>query len=113
MLSCIILLPTSGHRQVIGSPSEEELGFITSEKAKRYIRSLPKSERVNFHQLWPNVNPTVRCGSWRTRVRACVCKACPTCLHARSEWWHGPVAWRLFRPTAAGMCTCHMWGAQP
>jgi mitogen-activated protein kinase 6 len=28
--------------QTIGSPSDDELGFITSEKAKRYIRSLPK-----------------------------------------------------------------------
>ncbi|KAG2425741.1 hypothetical protein HYH02_014957 [Chlamydomonas schloesseri] len=41
--------------KVIGSPSEEELGFITSEKAKRYIRSLPRSERVDFGQLWPHV----------------------------------------------------------
>lgn len=39
--------------KVIGSPSDDELGFITSEKAKRYIRSLPRNERVNFAQLWP------------------------------------------------------------
>ncbi len=45
---------------MIGSPSEEELGFITSEKAKRYIRSLPRSERVDFSQLWPHVTKPVR-----------------------------------------------------
>jgi mitogen-activated protein kinase 6 len=48
--------------QIIGSPSEEELGFITSDKAKRYIRSLPKSERVNFAELWPQANKHVGLG---------------------------------------------------
>ncbi|GLC63120.1 Mitogen-activated protein kinase 4b [Pleodorina starrii] len=42
--------------RIIGSPSEEELQFITSDKAKRYIRSLPRSERVDFAQLWPQAN---------------------------------------------------------
>mmetsp|Transcript_33546 Transcript_33546/g.74268 ORF Transcript_33546/g.74268 Transcript_33546/m.74268 type:complete len:384 (+) Transcript_33546:237-1388(+) len=42
--------------KVIGSPQESELGFITSEKAKRYIRSLPKNERVDFSKLWPHAN---------------------------------------------------------
>lgn len=45
--------------QIIGSPSEDELGFITSEKAKRYIRSLPRSERVDFSLLWPQVQKLV------------------------------------------------------
>lgn len=42
--------------KVIGSPSDDELGFITSEKAKRYIRSLPRNERMDFQRLWPQAN---------------------------------------------------------
>lgn len=42
--------------KVIGSPLEEELHFISSEKARRYIRSLPHSERVDFSRVYPNVN---------------------------------------------------------
>ncbi len=41
---------------MIGSPSDDELGFIASDKAKRYIRSLPKNDRVNFHDMWPQAN---------------------------------------------------------
>lgn len=40
----------------IGSPSDEELHFITSDKAKRYIRSLPKNERVDFSRVWKGAN---------------------------------------------------------
>jgi len=43
--------------KVIGSPDEEDLRFINSEKARRYIRSLPKCERVNLHKLYPHCNP--------------------------------------------------------
>jgi len=39
--------------KVIGSPAEEDLEFITSEKARRYIRSLPFYTRVNFSKLYP------------------------------------------------------------
>ena len=46
-------------RQILGSPSEDELGFISSDKARRYIRSLPKTEPVDFMKLWPNANPKV------------------------------------------------------
>eukprot|EP00193_Tetraselmis_chui_P021934 CAMPEP_0177795238 /NCGR_PEP_ID=MMETSP0491_2-20121128/26119_1 /TAXON_ID=63592 /ORGANISM="Tetraselmis chuii, Strain PLY429" /LENGTH=390 /DNA_ID=CAMNT_0019318041 /DNA_START=380 /DNA_END=1552 /DNA_ORIENTATION=- len=42
--------------KVIGSPSEEDLMFIGSEKARRYIRSLPKHEHVDYKQLYPNAN---------------------------------------------------------
>lgn len=45
--------------QVIGSPEESELGFITSDKARRYIRSLPHAEPADFLQMWPNANPKV------------------------------------------------------
>ena len=42
--------------KVIGSPSEEDLMFISSEKARRYIRSLPKHEHVDFCKLYPHAN---------------------------------------------------------
>jgi serine/threonine protein kinase len=42
--------------KVIGSPSEEDLMFIRSEKARRYIRSLPKHEHVGFRKLYPQAN---------------------------------------------------------
>jgi hypothetical protein len=45
--------------RMIGSPSEAELGFITSEKARRYIRSLPRCERTDFRKLWPHANSKV------------------------------------------------------
>ena len=39
--------------RVIGSPTEEELHFVTSDKARRYIRSLPHSDRVDFRAVYP------------------------------------------------------------
>ena len=39
--------------RVIGSPDEEGMAFINSEKARRYIRSLPKSPRVDFAKVYP------------------------------------------------------------
>lgn len=45
---------------MIGSPSEEDLMFIGSEKARRYIRSLPRHEHVDYRQLYPNANELVR-----------------------------------------------------
>jgi len=43
--------------RVIGSPAESELGFISSDKARRYIRSLPRAEPADFMRMWPNANP--------------------------------------------------------
>ena len=43
--------------RVIGSPSEEEMEFITSDKARRYIRSLPRSPRVDFQKVYPEAEP--------------------------------------------------------
>jgi len=42
--------------KVIGSPSEDDLMFISSEKARRYIRSLPKHDHVDFRKLYPHAN---------------------------------------------------------
>lgn len=43
--------------KVIGSPTEEDMAFINSEKARRYIRSLPHSSRVEFSKLYSNSSP--------------------------------------------------------
>lgn len=43
--------------KVIGTPADEELEFVTSEKARRYLNSLPRTERVSFQQMWPEANP--------------------------------------------------------
>jgi hypothetical protein len=45
--------------QVTGSPTEDQLGFVTSDKARRYLRSLPYQQRVPYQQLWPRLNPQV------------------------------------------------------
>jgi len=45
--------------KVIGSPAEDDLQFINSERARRYIRSLPHHPRVDFTQLYPNSSPEV------------------------------------------------------
>lgn len=34
--------------KVVGTPVEEELGFVSNEKARRFVLSLPKYERVNL-----------------------------------------------------------------
>jgi hypothetical protein len=42
---------------VLGSPEEDDLGFLRSQNAKRYIQSLPKQQRVPLAQLYPTVQP--------------------------------------------------------
>jgi len=41
----------------LGSPTEEDLAFISSEKAKRFIRNLPKKAGIPFEQRMPTANP--------------------------------------------------------
>lgn len=33
------------------------MGFVTSDKARRYLRSLPKCPRSSFRALYPNADP--------------------------------------------------------
>jgi serine/threonine protein kinase len=40
----------------IGSPSEADMEFIQSQKAKRFMRSLPQREHVSFSKLFPTAN---------------------------------------------------------
>jgi len=40
-----------------GTPTPETLSKITSEEARNYIRSLPKMEKKNFHEVFKGANP--------------------------------------------------------
>ncbi len=42
--------------RVLGSPSEADTAFIHSEKARRYIRSLPPCPRSDFARLYPGAS---------------------------------------------------------
>lgn len=42
---------------VLGMPSQEDMSFIGNESAKRYIKSLPKRQRVPWSTLYPKANP--------------------------------------------------------
>ncbi|CAI5943938.1 unnamed protein product [Closterium sp. NIES-64] len=42
---------------LIGSPDEDDLHFISSQKARSYIRSLPYTPRVSLSRLYPRANP--------------------------------------------------------
>ena len=42
--------------RVIGSPAESELGWIQSEKARRYLVSLPPCARSDFARLYPGAS---------------------------------------------------------
>lgn len=43
--------------EILGSPTEADLSFVTSEKAKRFMLGLPKKERVPLNILYPHANP--------------------------------------------------------
>ena len=42
---------------VLGSPDDDDLASIGSDKARRYVRSLPHKEKVPFDRLYPNASP--------------------------------------------------------
>ncbi|KAJ3348974.1 Mitogen-activated protein kinase [Kappamyces sp. JEL0680] len=46
--------------EVCGTPDDETLGRIGSERAQMYIRSLPKSPKKPFNTLFPNASPEAR-----------------------------------------------------
>ncbi|KAF0686181.1 Aste57867_21967 [Aphanomyces stellatus] len=41
----------------LGTPSEEELHFVTSEKARRFMKSQPNKPKIPLEKLFPNVKP--------------------------------------------------------
>ena len=42
---------------VLGMPNAEDTHFISNESAKRYIRSLPRRQKVPWSSLYPKANP--------------------------------------------------------
>ena len=43
--------------KVIGTPDEQDLYYVTSDKARRYLRQLPYSKPMDFKRLYPEANP--------------------------------------------------------
>lgn len=41
---------------VIGSPTEEEIGKITDEKARKYLRNLPQRKKKNLKRMFPGAD---------------------------------------------------------
>lgn len=41
----------------LGSPTEEELGFISAPKARAYIQGLPRSGKADFRRIFPGTSP--------------------------------------------------------
>lgn len=43
--------------RTLGTPSDEELGFISAQKARAYIKALPLSPPANFRLMFPGASP--------------------------------------------------------
>lgn len=43
--------------QLLGTPTEADLGFLQNEDARRYIRQLPPLPRQPLKHVFPHVNP--------------------------------------------------------
>lgn len=43
--------------RVTGSPGNQDMELVASDKAREYMYSLPRYERVPFSQIYPNANP--------------------------------------------------------
>jgi len=48
-LQCIV--------EILGTPSEEDMDFITSEKARKFLHSQGHKEKVPWTRLFPHANP--------------------------------------------------------
>eukprot|EP01018_Ginkgo_biloba_P024633 Gb_26499 [translate_table: standard] len=44
--------------ELIGTPTEADLGFVRSDNAKRFIRQLPRYPRQSFAQKFPHIHPS-------------------------------------------------------
>jgi hypothetical protein len=40
---------------VLGTPSHEDMGYITNDSAIKYIKNLPKRTKQNWAVLYPDV----------------------------------------------------------
>lgn len=43
--------------QVVGAPSEDDMAFVTSDKARKYLCSMPKYPAQDLAALWPHAAP--------------------------------------------------------
>lgn len=42
---------------VLGTPSEEDMGFIDNHRSVEYLKSLPHTPSTSLHMLYPTANP--------------------------------------------------------
>ena len=42
---------------ILGSPSENDMSFISDPKARKFITDLPKTKKIEFNQIYTNANP--------------------------------------------------------
>ncbi|GAU14624.1 hypothetical protein TSUD_96880 [Trifolium subterraneum] len=43
--------------EMLGSPNEEDLGFLRSDNAKKYVKQLPHVDKQPFAQRFPDISP--------------------------------------------------------
>lgn len=44
--------------ELLGTPTESELGFVRNEDARRYIQQMPSHPRQAFTSIFPHINPS-------------------------------------------------------
>ena len=44
-------------QEVLGSPTQADISFITNPKAQLYVSSLPARPAVAWHKVYPGANP--------------------------------------------------------
>ncbi len=42
---------------ILGSPSEDDMSYISDPKARKFITDLPKNNKITFNQIFPKGNP--------------------------------------------------------
>ena len=42
---------------ILGSPNENDMSYITNPHAINFINNLPKRKKISFNQMFPNGNP--------------------------------------------------------
>ncbi len=43
--------------ETLGTPSKEDMAFVTNDNAMHYITSLPPRPKKNFYELFPKASP--------------------------------------------------------
>ena len=43
--------------EILGSPDENDMSYITDLNARKFITNLPKNKKIGFDQIFPNGNP--------------------------------------------------------